>query len=260
MLFVANQGQAEELPLTIQITDGTGAASNPTGAVPLRVYYGDPAGTGALTLKATLSAAQQAGLTGFYAAFLDISDRSVFPGGRYVVRWDFTVAGVATATADFLQILDAPALAGTGAAGSSYCSESEVRNWIRALEDTVNVSSALVAAKAVQGAALIDAYLRGRYAVPFGTPFDPTIVRLNIWLAASYLLENRTGDSGDRTQIAKDLETRALEELEKILAGTIVLTVDPRTDFPAGQTASSDSTTLDKTRTFEFGEGALARF
>lgn len=249
MIFRGARGQTELIPITIQFSKGDGTAIDPTGSVELRVYY---SAAGVLVLKATLAPVKQASLTGFYGAFLDVSAVATFPAGDYVLRWAATVDGVAAAAQDTLEIGEAASIPGTGAASGAYCSESEIRDWTQPLEDVANVSSALISEMAARGADRIDARLRGMYVVPFTAAYDHFIVQLNIWIAASYLLENRQGQAGNLNDLARQLAERFDEEIARILSGEIVLTVDPRTDTPSGQDSSSASSTDGATRVYDW--------
>lgn len=245
-VFTAVKGQTVKVPLTIQFTDSTGAAVDPTGTVNLRVMGGDP-----LAVKATLNPTKQLSLLGFFGAFLDVSDGTLYPDGEYPLRWDATVGGVATAATDYLEILPGVTIPGTGASAGAYVSEAEVRNWARPLESAANFPAALVAEKAAQAADRIDNRLRRRYSVPFASPYPDEVVLLNIWLAAAFLLENRQGEAGNVNPLARELLERWDEEVAAIERGDVVLSVAQRTDSADASQKVAEATTESAKRLFE---------
>jgi len=245
----ASKGQAAKLPLTVQFSDATGAALDPTGTPTVTVFYVDPAGS--LVSKAVLNASKQGGLTGFYGTFLDVSNFTTYPAGDYVVRWSGVVSAITTAGVDFFEIDEAPsASAGTVVTGA-YCTEAQVRDWAQPLENLDAITSPKAVQKIAYAANVIDGKLRASYTVPFsGPPYDTVIVMLNIWLAGAYLLEDRQAQMGNTNTLGATLSERVDEWIADILSGAVALSVAPRTDSPTG-VDMSQSSTLDSTDTPE---------
>lgn len=214
------KGQTAKVFFGVSFTDGTGLAVDPTGTPQLRVYQvAEP-----LVLKATLTLTKQAAITGFWGAFLDISNGTTYPAGDYQVLATPTVSGIATVLTDTFEIDDAATLPDSGVLAGAYCSEAQVRAWTKAVAGVADISSGLIAEKAAWAAREIDASLRGLYAVPFaGPPYDDLVVLLNIWLAVANALEQEQGSRGNTNDLGTNLRSRVFEKLADLLSGEAVL-------------------------------------
>jgi len=226
----ASKGQTAKVFFPVSFADSTGAAVDPTGSPTLKVEYVDPAGT--LTLKATLSLTQQGGIVGFWGAFLDVSNYTTYPAGDYGLVVQATVSGTATVLTDSFEIDESATSISGGFIAGAYCSEAQVRAVTTLLGTGVSGSfgSGEIVEKANLAAREIDGRLRAAYVVPFTSPYDDTIVLLNMWLATAWLLEGKQGQNGNLNAMAETVRARAESWIEDILNKTIALTVAPRTD------------------------------
>jgi len=249
-LLVANRGQTDRLSFFVQFTDATGAAADPTGAVSLAIYRSNPDGT--LTLKTTLTPTKQASLLGWFGAFLDVADATVWPEGLYVARWAATVAGIDTATTEPFQIQAAALPASSAPLASSYCTAEQVRQTLNLLESAAAPTPAIVAEQAARAASVIDGALGLSYVVPFALPAPALVVTINAWLGAAYTLEYLEGQQGRRSKTAVDVEKRALNQLKALAEGASVLPGAALVTDPVGP-ASVRSTTEGTSPFFTFG-------
>lgn len=230
----ASKGQTAKVFFGVAFTDATGAAVDPSGTPTLKVFYVEPAGS--LTLKATLNLTIQGAITGSWGAFLDISNYTTYPAGDYQIVVNATVSAIATILTDTFEIDESATSISGGFIAGAYCSEAQVRAVTTMLGTSVVAafSSLEVVEKANFAARELDGRLRAKYVVPFSSPYDDTIVLINMWLATAWLLEGKQGQTGNRNEMAATVRARAEEWIEDILNGSITLSVAPRTDSADG--------------------------
>lgn len=255
----ANRGQTAKMFFGVAFTDATGAAVDPSGTPTIQVLYVDPAGS--LTSKATLNLSKQLAITGFWGAFLDVSNGTNYPAGDYQVVSTPTVSAIATVLTDTFEIDDAPVGASGGFIAGAYASEAQIRGVAKVLLSSTAVAQSIVLQKAVEAAREIDGRLRVKYVVPFSATYDDTIVLLNMWLGAAYSLENVQGQKGNENTLARTLHARVDEVIADILSGARVLSVAQRPDSPDGSTTTgSSSSTEDRVFSRDPCQSDLGRF
>lgn len=226
-------GQAGKYPLTIQFTNASGVPTDPSAnSFEIWLVNAD----GSLSSKATGSLTKQASKDGFYGVFLDISDRSTWPAGEYVVRWEATISGTTTATTESFHILAAASVAGSNPLTNAYCSDAEVRAWARSLEAVAAAPAQLVADMAARGAEMINGRLGQHYSVPFSSPYPALIVQANVMIAAGRVLTNRSGQQGNLSTLGAQFLQDADDLLERIQNGDAWIGVQRLETNPEGDT------------------------
>ncbi len=130
----------------------------------------------------------------------------------------------------------------------AYTTIAKIRERLPIITETVR-SDAVLDDFIGQGDALMDGYLRTRYELPLGVPYDPLVEYVALDLACGLVLENVFGeDSPNDTRQSAILKERALRLLEQIASGELLLQhgalsggAQPRVFRPgASSTAHSD--------------------
>lgn len=258
-LVSASRGQQAAVPFWIQWTDGSGQKADPD-APPRLELFRQSAVSPYLISVLVATPTKLPGYDGFYGVSISVTNVSMWPAGTYVALWSATIVGIPTSTTDTFQIFDSADSLGSGAIGSAYCSEAEVRAVTKVLTNTTFTSGA-VAQKAAEAAAYINGRLGVRFTVPFGSPYPPLVALLNMWKAAAMLLDWSSSEKGNDNPFAAELHERVDAVIEEILAGRADLHVDP---LPGAGTGRILSSTFDVTPDFVRSPGRksvdLSRF
>ena len=116
---------------------------------------------------------------------------------------------------------------------ADYCTATDVRNLAEPLArvsgSTYDVPTAVLTAAITNRSAYVDARLREQYVVPFSATYDALIVYVTAQLAAVDGLRYAQAQVGNSNPLAETLQEEAEATLDKILDGTISLSVARRT-------------------------------
>jgi hypothetical protein len=104
MMFSANLGQAEYVPVTVLWMNDKGEATDPTGNSTVTIYK--PSAGGLILVSGPTILSKQGAKTGFFGTMLSVVDPAVFGIGAYVCLFEGTIAGTAAVTEGFFKIID----------------------------------------------------------------------------------------------------------------------------------------------------------
>lgn len=258
MLVVASRGQQALVPFWIQWTDGSGQNVDPDVPPALEIFKQSG---GTLVTVSTLTPTKLTSHDGFYGTSVSVSNTTTWPAGTYVALWTATIDGVVTSTTDTFQIYDAADSMGSGALGSAYCSEADIRSVTKVLTELIPFTSLLVATHAAVGAGYIDGKLGGRFTVPFTSPYPTLIAILNMWESAATLLEYASSEKGNQNPFAAELHERVDACIADILEGKADIGIEPKPEAGTGRIKSSTfGMNSDFTRSIPRKSRDLARF